>query len=473
MRTARQGLIVAALAALLLSDGGMAHGGLYSDTVLADNPDGYWRLGEASGAGQAQNLADPVQPLTYNGFSAVNYGYTGAVLGDPDTAVRLTASSTTISSPNNTDFGFASGQSFSLEYWLRVAAGNSSSTDAGVVDKGYDGTQDRPWYLSRYNRASNGGSGMVDFFLRNTGGTNRSVQSTSSVPLNDDTWHHVVGVYDSSNAEVRLYVDNIFQGRATGVPADAYGTNSRPFIVGNHLNRRFDGQIDELALYPVALDNLDGTGGVDAYNRVSAHYYAALGLAPVPGVVFNTGVDASGVPLPNSPASIDPHYTLITAPGGLGPDAHVEDESVFPIVSGPWLPNSPTSKWIAPAFNTSGAPGGQYWYESIFDLGGWDPSEVVLTGLWATDDPGLDILINGVSTGITSGGFGSYTPFTIDSGFTWGTNSLVFGVNNGGSYTGLRVEGLTVFAGRYIPEPGSLTLLAIGGLELLRRRLKS
>ena len=61
MRTARP-VLTAATAALLLLHGAAASGGLYSDTVLADNPVGYWRLGEAAGAAQAQDLAPGSRP---------------------------------------------------------------------------------------------------------------------------------------------------------------------------------------------------------------------------------------------------------------------------------------------------------------------------------------------------------------------------------------------------------------------------
>ncbi|HUT33013.1 MAG TPA: LamG domain-containing protein [Planctomycetota bacterium] len=461
---------VVAVAALLFVGGAAAQAGLYSDAVLADSPVGYWRLGEAAGAAQAADLTTYNRPLDYNNFTGANFGFTGAIAGDANTAVKLTAASTTISRANTADFGFASGQSFSLEYWMRVAPGSSSARDAGVVDKGYDGTQARPWYLTRYNVAD---TDRVDLFLRNSGGSSYTVaSSTGSVTLKNDQWHHVVGVYDASNSQIRLYVDGIYQGATSGVPADAYGTNTRPFIVGNHLNRFYDGQMDELALYSVPLDNLDGAGGRDGHNRILDHYYAASGLVRVPGV-FNTGVDANGIPLPNLSTSIDPHYTILPGDHGLGPDAHVENESVTPISTGAWLANSSISKWIAPQFNTTNAPGGQYWYEMLFDLTDYEPTTAVLTGRWATDNPGLDILINGVGTGITSGGFGAFTSFTVASGFGSGINSLTFIVNNAGSgYTGLRVEDLALFAEPFIliPEPATLTLLALGGLGLLRRR---
>jgi hypothetical protein len=95
---------------------------------------------------------------------------------------------------------------------------------------------------------------------------------------------------------------------------------------------------------------------------------------------------------------------------------------------------------------------------------------VVLTGTWATDDPGLDIFINGNSTGQVSGGFGVLVPFSVTSGFNVGLNTLDFLVGQvGGGPTGLRVDAIR---GRYsIPEPASFLLAAIsvGGMLMLRR----
>ena len=105
-----------------------------------------------------------------------------------------------------------------------------------------------------------------------------------------------------------------------------------------------------------------------------------------------------------------------------------------------------------------------------------DPDTAFLSGLWASDDGGTDILINGISTGQTNVGLGTLVPFLINGGFLPGINTLDFVVNNGSSGpTGLRVEGLDGFA--VAPEPSSLAmLLGLGGIGLLgylRRRRRS
>jgi len=264
----------------------------YESAVLADSPIGYWRLGEASGPTAADETAGG-RDLTYNGFPPGIFGQPGAIVGDADTAVDLTGTSPnpTISRGDTGDFGFASGQSFSVEYWIKAAPGHASSNDAGILGKGYDGTQVRPWYLSRLRTDE-----KVDFYLRNSSGTSKA--ATSSTQINDDQWHHVVGVYDNADAQVRIYVDGSMEHRTTGVPADAYGTNTRPFILGNHLNRRLDAALDEVALYDVALDNTDGTGGIDADNRVLAHSLAGNGWQPGPtlSVDFSSSINEGSGP---------------------------------------------------------------------------------------------------------------------------------------------------------------------------------
>ena len=156
---------------------------------------------------------------------------------------------------------------------------------------------------------------------------------------------------------------------------------------------------------------------------------------PLAGL-FGTGVDDLGQPLAD--AALDPHYQMtVSADQGFSFDAYVVNEA-WPIAPlGPWVASGPRSRWIAPrpeqdqiANPTFGNAEGNYTFQTTFDLTGVDPAQVRLRGQWAVDNLGLDILLNGVSTGITSPGFVSYTPFTITSGFVPGINTLDFLINN-------------------------------------------
>ncbi len=251
--------------------------GDYPSTVLSDSPIGYWRLGEASGPTAADSSGFS-RDLSYNNFSIPgDFGQPGAVFGSSNTGIKFTPGSPrpTLSRGNNTDFGFASGQSVSVEYWVKAAPFNSTSNEAGLITKGYDSSQVQPWYLSRYKS-----NNRVDFFLRSP---DRVATSTSSIE--DNRWHQVVGVYDSSAAEVRIFVDGALEGTTGGVAANPYGTNSRPFTIGNHLNRAVDATMDEVAIYGAALTNA----------QVAAHYNAAVGT-PALSVDFGSSTNSGGGP---------------------------------------------------------------------------------------------------------------------------------------------------------------------------------
>jgi len=183
---------------------------------------------------------------------------------------------------------------------------------------------------------------------------------------------------------------------------------------------------------------------------------------PIALGLFNTGVDNAGNPLPDG--AVDPHYALVQSPDPTydGPEAF----ATGPIPAPPWVSNSLVGRWITPGDTTSETAPGDYTYQLTFDIGDWNPNGVIITGQFATDDGGT-ILLNGNPTGIVSGGFASWTSFTLAGGFQPGLNTLSFVVTNGGGVanpTGLRVEFLSV---QMVPEPASLVLLALGGLGLI------
>jgi hypothetical protein len=187
---------------------------------------------------------------------------------------------------------------------------------------------------------------------------------------------------------------------------------------------------------------------------------AALNVAymVVPGICFGTGVAADGTLL--SAPAVDPHYILSASADAnfLGPNA-ILVSNVWPIAAGAWVLNGPSSAWIAPQADQSGADhgggiyggnaSGDYTYQTSFNLTGQDLSKVYISGGWATDNAGTGLLVNGVSSGyVNTVQFPALTPFTLTAanGLVAGTNTLDFIVNNAPGTpdvpgpTGLRVD---------------------------------
>ncbi|MDB6134294.1 MAG: Endoglucanase [Verrucomicrobiales bacterium] len=181
------------------------------------------------------------------------------------------------------------------------------------------------------------------------------------------------------------------------------------------------------------------------------------------GGLFSSGVDETGTVLEDG--ADDPHYQLLFSADGTNEiQAVVHGSDIFPIVAGPWVANSATSKWISPRLNSAqagalasdgGAGPGTYVYRTTFDLTGFAPASAIISGQWTSDNQGLAIRVNGNPTGITgSGNFGGYEAFRIDdvrADFASGVNTLDFVVQNADAtagYTGLRVEGISVIAAK-------------------------
>ena len=190
----------------------------------------------------------------------------------------------------------------------------------------------------------------------------------------------------------------------------------------------------------------------------------SVALNATPLTVYNTGVDAAHAVL--AAGSTDPHYTNSTAP-----------VLVEGTINAAWLPNTATSKWVGPdAGDGSGLSSGNYslTYRTTVDLTGFSAASAAITGRWATDNTGVDILLNGVSKGLTSSGFGAYSNFALSSGFVSGVNTIDFSWANSGGPGGLRVEFLTANANlnSQTPEPASIALMLSGvaALAFFRRK---
>jgi hypothetical protein len=165
-------------------------------------------------------------------------------------------------------------------------------------------------------------------------------------------------------------------------------------------------------------------------------------------IIYNTGVDASGVRLPDG--TFDPHWV------GLTPI--VDTISATPAAD-------TISAWIRPSNNLGP---GSYTYETNFTMPAAGP--ITIDGQWAAYAVGLDMRINGVSGGnsIPDPGYTAWHPFSISGIAVAGNNTfdVIVAEDFGNATTGVRVEISSV-----VPEPAAPLLLALGAAVLSRRRL--
>jgi hypothetical protein len=202
---------------------------------------------------------------------------------------------------------------------------------------------------------------------------------------------------------------------------------------------------------------------------------AALVLA-VASVAFagtlnvSTGLDSSNN-LITTDGGFDAHWVVQQQNSTLSPAQVVmsQDADWF----GGWIPNGPSSNWIArDAFNCCNGPA-PYTFHTTFSVS--DPSMASISGSWTIDDAGILVLNGQTIDSQGSGNWGSLHPFSA-SGSGWfvtGVNTLAITITSDDNFLeGVRLEG-TVVGTSSTPEPSTLLMLfsGFGGLAFVRRRL--
>jgi hypothetical protein len=245
--------------------------------VLADTPVSYWRLGEASGT--AANDERGALPGSYSGQPVL--GTTGALAGDPNTAVRFSGSGQYVNVTDAPQLSSEAGGSgkLSIEAWINVAS-LPPSGPATVVSKGAAGGYEyalRVWY-----------TGAVEMVLWAPGGTTYASIATPGRVVTTGSWYHLVGTCDNGVA-CRVYVNGVEVANKTSnwgakLPADT----TAPLSIG----RRGDNvqylaaTIDEVAIYSTVLSS----------SLIQAHYTAGGGTAVLTAATPVVGGEAPTAP---------------------------------------------------------------------------------------------------------------------------------------------------------------------------------
>jgi hypothetical protein len=224
-----------------------AEASVYSDTVLADNPVAYWRLGESSGTTAVSQTNAPANNGTYSlGFTL---GQPGALPYDPDTAVKFDGG-TTVNECCGENAGHMSaslatlGSTYSYEGWFNYNISPSFRLLVGTVAGRGTGSAFDAVEIWGSSDASTKGK----VFVHNGSSTITGTQVTTS-----NVWYYMAFTRTGSSVNVYLRGLNGQSENISGTLSPTFTTTA--FQVGQRNDNfwGFPGRIDEVAVYDYAL----------------------------------------------------------------------------------------------------------------------------------------------------------------------------------------------------------------------------
>jgi hypothetical protein len=253
----------------------------YAAAVLADSPAAFWRLDEANGSVAADSAA--ANKGTYRN---------GVLLRSTSLLPAEAASSAAAFDGVNDDVRVASSSSLSptgavsVEAWLLADALPASGSFASIVTK-------RESYALQFNGPS------LEFTIMQSGVRRRLNAPAGTVAAG--RVYHVVGTYGAGVQ--RLYVDGVQVASASLSGAITANANDLTIASWGGTKERFDGTIDEVAVYRTVL----------TASRVAAHTTAGRTTAPSSPTPSATPA-ATATPAPAPTASPSPAPTPTPAP---------------------------------------------------------------------------------------------------------------------------------------------------------------
>ncbi len=310
----------------------------YAQSVMADSPAGYWRLGEASGS-TASDLTGANSAAYKN---SPGLGAASLLAGEPgNTSVHFDGTSDYAEAPSSTSL--SPGNQVSVEAWVKPDALPTAGNFASIVSK-----------PESYSLQFNGP--RLEFTIVQ-GGARRRLQAPAGAVATGQTYH-VVGTFDGTTQRLYLNGSEVANAPLTG----AIGTSSGGLDIASWGGFEFlQGTVDEAAVY----------GSVLSAGRVAAHYSAATGATPpinAPSALSATAISTSQINLSwNDNSSNETEFTI---------ERDTSASFSSPTVKSTWS-NATTFA------DTGMSPGTTYYYRvkarNSTDVSGWSNSASAAT----------------------------------------------------------------------------------------------
>ncbi len=218
-------------------------------TTLATDLVGEWSFDDSSNPGR-DDSGNGNNGTIYSGTTVCNYNPGPLQTGCPQVfpgEVRNALSFSENSYVNLPKSNFGTFKSYTFESWIYPESININQTIIGF-----------PIYVSnnQYIQLRINNQNKIRFSFRDDEGIEKNIIGITNIDRNK--FYHVVGIRDSSNGILKIYINGVFNGQETGTYNDITTTNSmHTFCIGrwgySSGSEYFNGLIDEVRIYKRAL----------------------------------------------------------------------------------------------------------------------------------------------------------------------------------------------------------------------------
>ena len=215
------------------------------NVIGADNLVGWWKLNESDGS-----VANDSSLFNHHGALDASLDFsTNVTNGILNNALVFDGSDDSITVDHSSEINFGHRDTpYSISFFIKT----SSTTTSGIVTKSRNGNIDMPYLVFLDS------SGNVQFWSWDQpGGAQFNFQSSTQV--NDDAWHHVVCVYESSSSRY-IYVDGQLSKFDNTVVSNDLSNTNNSLLFGQYHNHSYsdtylDGSLDDIRIYNKALSS--------------------------------------------------------------------------------------------------------------------------------------------------------------------------------------------------------------------------
>ena len=169
----------------------------------------------------------------------------------PGAALNFDGVNDNVTIPHSSRINFNTNDNFTVSLFVKIPSTlqpNTGAIDNSILEKVGSGIG-YPYVIRYYNHTAGGSNNGKVWAARWNGSTQPIV--TSTVALNDDTWHHIAFIKEG--ASLYLYVDGVLNSTTLDLTSGTTA-NTDPLYIGSRSNisNWFKGEVDNLQIWNTA-----------------------------------------------------------------------------------------------------------------------------------------------------------------------------------------------------------------------------